>query len=440
MLDLFRWSSTKASAVLLTFGMTAGAVTPIITSVPASAQSTAPTTSPSLTPSPVASPSPTSAATFSDVGANYWAQPFIQALAQRNIITGFVDGTFKLDRSVDRAGFAAMIQKAFNQNQVRQLSAGGFKDVPSGYWAAAAIKSAYETGFMDGYPNGLFQPSQEISKVQAIAALASGLNLNARGSAINIVSSYYTDPVAIPTYAVDEVAAATQANVVVNYPNLKQLNPLKPLTRAEAAAHLYQALVHLGQIPPIASNVTAANYIVGRTTNVGQTTPTTPTTGSSATATTATTPSTETGAVGNIYTLAASQFTTLASLLKATGLAESLQKRGPYTVFAPTDRAFAALPKATLQQLQKPENSAALMKILMYHVVPGELTANELSSGKLKTLEGSAINLKVNSAANQVAVNDATVIQPNIQASNGAIHAVDEVLVPPNLNLNKLGQ
>lgn len=433
MLSLFRWSSTKASAVLLTFGMTAGAVTPIITSAPASAQSTAPTTSPSLTPSP----SPTSAATFSDVPANYWAQPFIQALAQRNIVTGFADGTFKPDRPVERAEFAAMLQKAFNQNQVRQLSAGGFKDVPSDYWAAAAIESAYETGFMDGYPSSLFQPNQEIPKVQAIAALASGLNLNASGSAINIVSNYYTDPVAIPTYAVDEVAAATQANVVVNYPNLKQLNPLKPLTRAEAAAHLYQALVHLRQIPPIASNVTAANYIVGRTTNFGQTTPTTPTAGSSASATT---PSTETGAVGNINALAASQFTTLASLLKATGLAESLQKRGPYTVFAPTDRAFAALPKATLQQLQKPENSAALMKILMYHVVPGELTANELSSGNVKTLEGSAINVKVNSAANQVAVNDASVIQPNIQASNGVIHAVDEVLMPPNLNLSKLGQ
>lgn len=80
------------------------------------------------------------------------------------------------------------------------------------------------------------------------------------------------------------------------------------------------------------------------------------------------------------------------------------------------------------------------MKILMYHVVPGELTANELSSGNVKTLEGSAINVKVNSAANQVAVNDASVIQPNIQASNGVIHAVDEVLMPPNLNLSKLGQ
>jgi uncharacterized surface protein with fasciclin (FAS1) repeats len=257
---------------------------------------------------------------------------------------------------------------------------------------------------------------------------ANGLNLNASGSPTNIVSTYYTDAGAIPTYAVDDVAAATQANVVVNYPNVKELNPLQSLTRAEAAAHLYQTLVRLGQVQPIASNQVAANYIVGRTQNASQTTASV----QSPTATTA----------NKVVAVAASNksFTRLTSLLKATGLGESLRKQGPFTIFAPTDQAFAALPEGTLQQLQKPENSAALIKLLMYHVVPGNLSASELQSGKVKTLEGSAVNVKVNSAANQVALNDASVTQPNIQTSNGIIHAVDEVLVPPNLNLSKLGQ
>jgi len=96
---------------------------------------------------------------------------------------------------------------------------------------------------MEGLPGGYFQPELPITKAGAIAALASGLNLEATGSALNVVTNYYTDAGAIPPFAVDEVAAATQANVVVNYPNLKALNPLQPLTRAEAVAHLYQALV-----------------------------------------------------------------------------------------------------------------------------------------------------------------------------------------------------
>jgi hypothetical protein len=100
-------------------------VASIIISPPVSAQVPVPTTTPSQT------PNTTTATTFSDVEADYWARPFIQAVAERNVITGFPDGTFRPNQPVDRAEFAAMIQKAFNQTQVRQLSAGGFKDVPS---------------------------------------------------------------------------------------------------------------------------------------------------------------------------------------------------------------------------------------------------------------------------------------------------------------------
>ncbi|MFL9458246.1 fasciclin domain-containing protein [Tolypothrix bouteillei VB521301_2] len=73
-------------------------------------------------------------------------------------------------------------------------------------------------------------------------------------------------------------------------------------------------------------------------------------------------------------------------------------------------------------------------------IIPGEITANELNGGELKTLANRPINVKINRESNQISVNDASVVQPNIQASNGVIHAVDEVLLPPNLNLNKLGR
>ncbi|MUL39522.1 fasciclin domain-containing protein [Gloeocapsopsis dulcis] len=415
--SLFRRSSSL-SVALLAFGVLVGAVSPNTTSESAFAQSSGTPASPF--------PAQGAATNFSDVAANYWAQPFIQALAARNIIAGFPDGTFKPEQPVQRAEFAAMIQKAFNQNRLRQLEGAGFRDVPPDYWAAAAIEEAYETGFMGGLPGGVFQPAEEITKLQAIVALANGLNLTANSSLQNIISTSYLDAEAVPAYATDEVAAATQANLIVNYPMVRQLNPQQPLTRAEAAAHLYQALVRLGQVQPLASNVAATQYIVGRVAQDGQTT--------------ANTQTPSTAASNNLVAVAASNqsFSTLTSLLKATGLAESLQRRGPFTVFAPTDEAFAALPEGTLEKLQRQENSEVLIQILMYHIVPGQLSASELSAGELKTLADRPVNIQVDPAQNQIAINDARVVQSNIQATNGIIHAVNEVLLPPNLNLSSL--
>jgi hypothetical protein len=226
------------------------------------------------TPAPT---TPTTAVNFTDVDPSYWAYPFIQGLAGRNVIAGFPDGSFRSEQPVTRAEFAAMLQKAFNPTPVRQLSPGGFTDVPTDYWAASAIRAAYEAGFLAGYPNNTFQPDQEIPKVQAIAGLANGLNLTPSGDAAQIISTYYTDSAQIPSYALNQVAAATQANLVVNYPDVKTLNPQLTLTRAEAAAHLYQALVRLGQVEPLPATVAAANYIVGGPGSaISQAPPTTP--------------------------------------------------------------------------------------------------------------------------------------------------------------------
>ncbi|ALF53093.1 beta-Ig-H3/fasciclin [Nostoc piscinale CENA21] len=404
MRSLFGW--LLAQTTLVVVGVATAAFNPIVVS--------AQTTEPSTTPAPSVTPSPTAASNFSDVSTDYWATPFIQALAARNVISGFPDGSFRPNQAVTRAEFATMIQKAFNQNPVRQISAGGFTDVPTGYWAAPAIQEAYETGFMTGYPGNEFRPNLQIPKVQAIAALSSGLNLNTSGNASDVLNTYYTDASAIPDYAVNNVAAATQANIVVNYPDVKQLNPQVPLTRAEAASLLYQALVRQGQAQPLASNVTAANYIVAGNTG-----------------------NTQTG--NDIVSIAASNnsFTTLTTLLRTAGLADTLQQPGPYTVFAPTDQAFAALPAGTIEQLQRPENRELLVKILRYHVVPGSLTSTQLTPGELRTAEDQSVNIKVDSANNQIAVNDARVIQPNVQASNGVIHVINEVLIPPNLNVSQ---
>jgi uncharacterized surface protein with fasciclin (FAS1) repeats len=133
----------------------------------------------------------------------------------------------------------------------------------------------------------------------------------------------------------------------------------------------------------------------------------------------------------SIVDIAASNgsFNTLTAALKAAGLDEALASGGPYTVFAPTDEAFAALPKEKVEELLKPENRDMLVKILTYHVVPGEQTSKKLKSGETQTLEGAPVEVKVTSSG--VTVNDAKVVKADIQASNGVIHVIDKVIMPP---------
>ncbi|WP_218081368.1 fasciclin domain-containing protein [Anthocerotibacter panamensis] len=124
----------------------------------------------------------------------------------------------------------------------------------------------------------------------------------------------------------------------------------------------------------------------------------------------------------------AGTFKTLANALQAAGLAQTLKQQGPFTVFAPTDEAFAKLPKETLNNLMKPENKAQLTKILTYHVIPGRVLSRDIRPGVVRTVEGSdvAISLK----GQQVDVNNAHVMQADINADNGVIHVIDNVLLP----------
>ncbi len=257
--------------------------------------------------------------TFSDVQPNYWAQPFIRGLAARNIVTGYPDGTFRPEQPVDRDEFAAIIRKAFDQPPTRQIQSGAvYKDVPTNYWATRPIEEAYQQGFMSGYPGGYFRPNQSVSKVEAIVALNKGLNLTTSASAVTvptvaqrvvpeqttrkavkrrilmplafttlmqpllipkaqavtanavnlnrpasfIITNIYADANQIPQYAVGDIAAATKANIVVNYPKLKVLNPSKPATRGEITALVYQTLVSQGKIEPLPTNSPANQYVV----------------------------------------------------------------------------------------------------------------------------------------------------------------------------------
>ena len=126
--------------------------------------------------------------------------------------------------------------------------------------------------------------------------------------------------------------------------------------------------------------------------------------------------------------VAAGNFNTLVEAVKAAGLVDTLSSPGPFTVFAPTDEAFSKVPKAVLDALMA--NKTLLTEVLTYHVVPGKVMSSDLTNGmSVKTVEGSDVKITIDSAG--VMVNNAKVITPDIGASNGVIHVIDAVILPP---------
>jgi uncharacterized surface protein with fasciclin (FAS1) repeats len=127
--------------------------------------------------------------------------------------------------------------------------------------------------------------------------------------------------------------------------------------------------------------------------------------------------------------VSAGQFNTLAAALKAAGLVETLKGKGPFTVFAPTDEAFAKLPAGTVQDLLKPENKDKLTAILTYHVVPGQvMAADVVKLNSAKTVNGQSVKIKTKKG--NVMVDNANVVKTDIATSNGVIHVIDTVILP----------
>ncbi len=202
-------------------------------------------------PTVVASPTPrVGAISFIDVPPDYWARPYINALAASGVVSGYAGDYFRPNQTITRAEFAALVQDAFNNQSIPGTTA--YKDIEANFWGIPAINSATRTGFLQGYPGDIFRPTQEIPRVQVLVALASGLKLPVPNT--EQVLQSYQDAGEIPNYAREKVAAATNAGIVANYPDRNLLAPNRNATRAEVAAIIYQAMVHTGKLKPISSS------------------------------------------------------------------------------------------------------------------------------------------------------------------------------------------
>ncbi|MBU6228073.1 MAG: S-layer homology domain-containing protein [Cyanobacteria bacterium REEB459] len=215
------------------------------------AQATAETTTQKPAPSPAVTVPAVTVPTlsFPDVPPTHWAYPFVSELAKRGMIAGGGDGDFKPDQPVNRAQYAALLKQVLSGPQQGRIP---FSDVQGDFWANQAIGAAVETGFLKGYPDKTFQPTDPMTKMQVLLSLANGFQLP-KPAATDVALQSLSDRDQIPAWARPAVAAATQSGVVVNYPDIGQFHPGQAATRAEVVAMLYQALQTTGKLPQVQS-------------------------------------------------------------------------------------------------------------------------------------------------------------------------------------------
>ncbi len=178
----------------------------------------------------------------------HWAQPCIEKLIRQDIITSYEDRSFRPSLPVKRAEFARMLDKAF-PNAPKVRNAVQFADIPSNYWAAGAIRRTYQAGFLSGYLSEILNPLKKISREQLLVALVSGLKYSPTQPVDETLNAVFTDAQAISNYARQAIAAATEKQLVVNYPEVSTLNPNLLATRGEVSASLCQALGYFGLVP-----------------------------------------------------------------------------------------------------------------------------------------------------------------------------------------------
>lgn len=186
-------------------------------------------------------PSPGLAVNFPDMKQN-WAEPYVDALSELQMIGGFPGGRFQPDDPITRAQFAAIAAKAL------ELSGGtsAFKDVPANYWSRNAIAAASGAGLITGFPDGTFRPEQPLTRAQALVILAKALGDAAPESP---AVYWYEDSDLVPGWALPLVNRAATARIIVNKPeNRTLIAPDRPATRSEVAAFMYQTLTDLGKV------------------------------------------------------------------------------------------------------------------------------------------------------------------------------------------------
>ncbi|WP_008312477.1 cistern family PEP-CTERM protein [Leptolyngbya sp. PCC 6406] len=191
---------------------------------------------------------------YTDVSRSHWAWEYIQELSSLNILAGYPDGDYRPDQQVNRGELAAIVSRAFEYSQIRESVS--FTDISTNYWGYNAAQAAYQLGFLETLTGNAFQPQASLTRAAALLAIANGLEIpNMTGGAAQSLLSNYSG-LATSGEVQQLLASLIQEGIFVSYPNGNQLNLDQPITRAEVAVLIYQALASLGSVESIPSDFT----------------------------------------------------------------------------------------------------------------------------------------------------------------------------------------
>ncbi len=182
---------------------------------------------------------------FTDVSSDYWAGPVLADLVDRQLMTGFPDGSFRPAEPMTRAEFAAQLARLFDLPPRQEAVV--YQDVALDHWAYRAIQKSVQMKFLSGYPEGNFLPEQGVTRIHVVVALANGLSLRS-SSGTHTVLKQYVDYAQVLPWGERPLVAATEAGLVVNYPDLNYLEPNRLASRAEVMTMLHRALVYMGRL------------------------------------------------------------------------------------------------------------------------------------------------------------------------------------------------
>ncbi|MBE9039893.1 S-layer homology domain-containing protein [Oscillatoriales cyanobacterium LEGE 11467] len=189
---------------------------------------------------------------FTDI-TGHWNETCIRHLAKQNLVSGYPDGSFKPEAGITRAEFAILALNTtrvfFHHSQGTRSGGGDFPDVPASHWARDAIGEGYQYGLFTGYPDGRFQPDLPIPRVQSLVVLTNAINFRVPENPTQFLNQQFDDAEGVPQWAQKSIAAATLGRIAVNYPNPRQLNPLRNATRAEIAAMMCQGRSFARTVP-----------------------------------------------------------------------------------------------------------------------------------------------------------------------------------------------
>lgn len=179
---------------------------------------------------------------FPDVSSNYWASCDITKLAMNDVVVGYPDSMFKPSRNISRAEFATMLVKGFNKESCASTT-NAFRDVPAGHWANNMIGQAVHENLMKGYPNGLFKPSNPVTRAEVLCAISKALPCDIDNCKAQEILSKYCDGKTVPAWAQIPIAKALNQGVLNNSPNPNLIAPFKDATRADVASMLQAARI-----------------------------------------------------------------------------------------------------------------------------------------------------------------------------------------------------